>query len=233
MSSPVDECLFSIAVTHAGYRRSRNEDAVLARDHYGLWAVADGMGGHSRGDEASRAVIAGLDDLAAACRGNGLARMLAPTLQQVNARIHARAASLDDDATMGSTAVVLALEEDGFYCCWAGDSRAYLFRDGRLEQLTRDHCQAADGTASSVLTRAVGAREALEVDAVGGELYEDDVFLLCSDGLTAVVGEATIAGVLGHAEPVAVGERLVESALAAGGPDNISCVAVFVRGGSG
>ena len=232
MNTPVDESLFSVAVTHTGYRRSRNEDAVLARDHYGLWAVADGMGGHSRGDEASQAVIAGLDDLAATCRGRGLAALLAPTLKQVNAQLHARATALGDDATMGSTAVVLALEGDGFHCCWAGDSRAYLLRAGRLEPLTRDHRQTADGAASTMLTRAVGAQDTLEVDAVQGELYEDDVFLLCSDGLTAVVDEATIAGVLAHGEPATVGEQLVESALAAGGPDNISCVAVFVRGGS-
>lgn len=233
MTAEVEECLFSVAATHRGYRRDGNEDAVLARDRYGLWAVADGMGGHQRGDEASRAVVDSLDEMIAAQRGVPVETAIVPTLEDVNAQLHGRGAALGQGDVMGSTAVALVLEGADYHCFWVGDSRAYLFRDGCLEQMTSDHSECPDDASSATLTRAIGAEASVVVDRVTGELYEDDVFLLCSDGLTSTVDEVTIATTLAQTDPAEVADALIAEALAAGGPDNISVVAVFVRGGSG
>lgn len=233
MSTTVDESLFSVSAIHTGYRRSRNEDAVLARDRYGLWAVADGMGGHHRGDEASQAVVASLDEAAAAPRVGGPEATIIPALENTNAQLHAWGQALEDGGVIGSTAVALALEGADFHCFWVGDSRAYLLRDRQLEQLSRDHSERPDSASSGRLTRAIGAENSVEVDHVTGELYEDDVFLLCSDGLTGVVDEGRIAAILNETGPADVADSLINEALAAGGPDNISVIAVFVRGGNG
>ncbi len=233
MNATVDSCLFSVSATHSGYSRSRNEDALIANDRYGLWAVADGMGGHERGDDASEAVIKALETVAGTKRPGTPDTVVIPALQQANAEVNALARAQTEGGIIGSTAVALALEGADFHCFWVGDSRAYVMRDGQLQRLTHDHSESPDGVSPGALTRAIGVEPQVDVDWLSGELYEDDVFLLCSDGLTGVVDETTIANTLSQTDPANVGQSLVDEALARGGPDNITVVAVFVRGGNG
>jgi len=224
MSDPSGNCrLVSRGVSDRGYVRRRNEDAVLDMPEAGLWAVADGMGGHADGDLASQAVVRALAGLGASCAGRVLVERIPAALQQVNAELVWHGAG----KVVGSTVAVLVLEGENYHCFWAGDSRVYLWRDGGLRQLTRDHA-VAGGHARGALTRAVGAEQTLELDYLTDYLYEGDLFLLCSDGLTTVVDDETIADALHRCAPEQVSQRLLEAALRAGAPDNVSCVSVFV-----
>jgi serine/threonine-protein phosphatase Stp1 len=146
------------------------------------------------------------------------------------------------EETSGSTLVTLLAHEGHFACLWAGDSRAYLYRSGSLRRLTRDHSVVQElveaGTItdeqmhrharSNIVTRAVGARPTVQLDDAFGSIEYDDRFLLCSDGLCAMVGDAAIAEAMRRA-PLEVGAHsLLNQALAAGGHDNISVVLVAV-----
>lgn len=227
------------SATHVGHVRSENEDSHVSAPEARMWAVADGMGGHENGRMASQALAAHLgwtslpDDMEGACEA------LAGAIHIANRAIyeHAQEAGVQ----MGSTVVALVLRGHEFAVLWAGDSRAYLLRDGNLIRLTRDHTQvedmvergllspeeAADHPMKHVLSRAVGVMDALEVDAIRDVLQSKDRFLLCSDGLTGVVDEARIAAILGDGEGDAA-ERLVAETLAGGAPDNVTITVVEV-----
>src|SRR3954447_7721610 len=183
-------------LTHPGRVRSNNEDSVLARPDKGLWAVADGMGGHEKGEWASAAITAALAEATLSDDFDEAAAAVAQALPTASEQIWAEGQSLG--APMGSTAVALLLRDSRFAAFWAGDSRCYLLRAGVLYQLTTDHSQVQDMVAAGrltpeeaeghpmahVLSRAVGVEPELELDAVSDEAMIDDVFLICSDGLT-------------------------------------------------
>jgi serine/threonine protein phosphatase PrpC len=227
----------SVARTHVGCVRSLNEDACLNRPDIGLWAVADGMGGHQSGEVASAAVIAALDNVAEFSTGAAFRGAAALALQSVNAALVQRSG---DSGTMGSTVVALLAHEGQYACLWAGDSRAYCYRNGALKRLTRDHSvvqEMVDAGALSeerarahpranVITRAVGAREDLDVDGVSGAVHARDRFLLCSDGLTGVVSERELADAMIRAPLEAAAERLLDLALARGAPDNVTLILI-------
>ena len=224
------------AVTHTGLVRTANEDSHLVREGEGVWLVADGMGGHANGQWASSTVARHV--ATARLRGDFDADLssLCDALQAANAEIVAAAAG---GARMGSTAVLLLIENGRFAVVWAGDSRAYLLRDGALHRLSRDHTQvqelldrgilspaeAANHPMSHVLSRAVGVQAELELEAVSDAARPRDVFLLCSDGLSGVVSEAEIAERLGSFGGEAALRRLVELVLSRGAPDNVTVVA--------
>lgn len=214
--------LITRALSHVGYVRLDNEDAVLDMPEAGLWAVADGMGGHRDGAFASASVIEALRALGSMMSGKPLVEGIESALQSVNDELIARGG----DEIIGSTVVVLVLEAEHFHFFWCGDSRLYLLRDGQLHRLTRDHSDHANG--SDALTRAVGADATLELEYSRGILYENDLFLLCSDGLTKVVTDAVIAGHLSEESAERVCELLIKAALDRGGPDNVSCVTVYL-----
>ncbi|HJW24119.1 MAG TPA: protein phosphatase 2C domain-containing protein [Rhodocyclaceae bacterium] len=224
---------------HPGLVREVNEDACLERPEIGLWAVADGMGGHALGALASRTVV---DALGALLPAGSLAELAAAAwerLQAVNRQLRAEAA-LRDVRIIGSTAVVLLAWEGRCVCLWAGDSRIYLYRAGQLTQLTRDHSQveellargalspeeAADHPLRNLITRAVGADDLLEVDEETLEVNDGDIFLLCSDGLSNEVGAEQMAAALAGGDCGQAAEVLMDLALKHGGRDNISVVVV-------
>lgn len=219
--------LVSRALTHVGYVRERNEDATLDMPETGLWAVADGMGGHADGAYASQAVVQALRRLGSKCSGRRLVRGVAAELQHVNDQLLARANQLGPTQVVGSTVIVLILEGEHFHCFWAGDSRLYLWRAGGLQRMTRDHA-LDDGQERRGLTRAVGAAAVLELDYIQGHLYEQDLFLLCSDGLNKKIDDNLLAAMLDEYPPEAAGATLLEAALARGGADNISCITVYL-----
>lgn len=212
--------------------REINEDSVLDRADSGLWAVADGMGGHARGDVASRMVVDALSVLSCT---DDLKRCLADVqdcLQAINQRLRTEAA-LRDVAVIGSTVVVLLAS--GSFCTyvWAGDSRLYLYRDGQLRQLTRDHSHAEElkasgfeGGARNLITRAVGATDTLETEAETLQARDGDMFLLCSDGLSNEVSGQEMQKALVAGNCRQASEVLIEMALHHGGRDNVSAVVV-------
>ncbi|HYD71600.1 MAG TPA: protein phosphatase 2C domain-containing protein [Candidatus Binatia bacterium] len=217
--------------------RSLNEDAVLNRADIGLWAVADGMGGHESGEVASAAVVDALSGVSNFTTAYAFRDAAAQAMIEANAKLVELSAGR---GTMGSTVVALLVHEGHYACLWAGDSRAYLYRGGALKRLTRDHSvvqEMVDAGAitedrarahprANVITRAVGARERLDVDSVFGPLQSGDRFLLCSDGLTGVVSDREIAEQMIRAPLEAAAERLIDQALARGAPDNVSLVLV-------
>jgi protein phosphatase len=227
----------SAAHTDVGLVRSRNEDAYLAEP--GLWAVADGMGGHAFGDVASRMVVAALATVAAP---HSMAQLVAAArgrLAWVNQELRAEAVARGV-SVMGSTVVTMLGCGREVACLWAGDSRIYLYRNARLQQLTRDHSQAEElkslGIVSAdavparaianMITRAVGAADALELEQATLEAADGDMFLLCSDGLSNAVDELAIVAALAPGDCAHAAQALVELALANGGRDNITVVVV-------
>ena len=225
------------ARTHEGHVRSNNEDSFMAADQSGLWAVADGMGGHENGEWASACAVEELErgplpeDFDAACR-------------EIGERIH-RANQLifrggvERGVQMGTTLVALYVQGQRFAVLWVGDSRAYLLRGGTLHQLSRDHTQvqemvergllspeeAEEHPMSHVLNRAVGVAEAVEVDVIQDEVEAGDTFLLCSDGLHGAVDDGRISQILAGADPDEVADKLLEAAFENGAPDNVTVVA--------
>ena len=227
------------ARTDAGRVRKINEDAVLCRPEAGLWAVADGMGGHAFGDWASQQVIQALSAPQAA-DSDGLAGEVRKRMMEANAALVARGQSQTPPRTVGSTVVALLLDGSRFACLWAGDSRGYRLRKGVLKQLTRDHTlvqQLADrGLIAQedvaghpdghVVTRAIGASAGAELDAAHGDLRDGDVFLLCSDGLSRLLSEEELASGLANEDVEEAAGFMMAQALERGAPDNVSLVIV-------
>lgn len=219
--------------------RAINEDAFLDRADLGIWAVADGLGGHSEGEVASRMVVEGLAGIPKALDARSLLAAVEASLAQTHERLLARGGGR---RITGSTVVVLLVAERHWALLWAGDSRGYRLRHGRIELLTHDHSHVQELIDRGLLppeaarlhphanriTRALGVGGTLALDTATGGLEPGDVFLLCSDGLSGVLDEPALAEALGRPPKEAV-SRLVELALAAGGEDNITAVAVAVE----
>jgi len=229
--------------THVGLKRKLNEDSVLGLTEKGLWAVADGMGGHEAGEVASAKVVEALGQLPEGQHPEELAELAVKALQRVNQELMELAFDGLEQKTIGSTVVGLAIGDGQYRCFWAGDSRAYRIRDGGIAQLSRDHSLVQDLIAAkmlepedaeshpnaNVITRAVGASEDLKVDTVGGVAFSGDIFILGSDGLTRVVSQVEILAAL-YSKPIEeAADALLEQVLERGAPDNVSFVIVRVQ----
>jgi PPM family protein phosphatase len=224
----------STGLSHPGRKRRRNEDAWVC--HPPLFAVADGMGGARGGEIASRVAATALGE---SVDGSGEARVVA-LIQEANRQVYDRAREDSDAAGMGTT-ITVALFEDGIVSIGhVGDSRAYLIRDRSVDQLTEDHSLVAElvrtGRLSpeeaeshpqrSVITRALGTDPDVDVDSFSVEAKPGDVFLICSDGLTAMVDDDTILDVVegDRADLDAAAKELIAAANRNGGEDNITVV---------
>lgn len=232
--------LRSAARTHIGHVRTVNEDRILDCPAHQLWAIADGMGGHSQGDRAATVVVRAL-----ACLADDAQPITSGSIGTALSSANKTIWDLGNAQTCGST--IAGLHIAGTLCTifWAGDSRIYRLRGGRLQRLTRDHshvqqltdaglitaAQARNHPQANVITRAVGVSPVLEVDYEFSELIEDDMFLLCSDGLSSLVEdnllEQLIEPDIAHAST-----RLLDQALRAGGTDNISLILVHSARGT-
>jgi serine/threonine protein phosphatase PrpC len=222
--------------THTGRKRRHNEDAYVCAPP--LFAIADGMGGARAGEVASSLAAGAVE--AGEANGNGKERVAA-LIQSANRRVYERSSSDAEVAGMGTTMTVALVEDATVTFGHVGDSRAYVLRDGVLEQLTDDHSLVAElvrgGKLSaeeaehhpqrSVITRALGTDPDVDVDTFAVEARQGDVFILCSDGLTDMVGDEEIGEVLdegrGNLEEAA--KELVRRANKAGGQDNITVIA--------
>ena len=232
----------SAAHTDPGKVRARNEDAFLNCPERGLWAVADGMGGHQAGDLASRLVVDSLLALPAAGDYAERLAQLRQCLHWLNRRLNQELTVTPQrrDTTMGSTVVALLMHDNRLACVWAGDSRCYLWRDNRLYQLSRDHSllehlvaqqhmsleQACQHPSAQALTQAIGAKAQLELDVLELSPRPGDVFLLCSDGLYQELSSEAVGQALSLATPQAAVKQLVESALRGPAHDNLTAVVV-------
>ena len=233
--------LISRAATHPGAVRPRNEDALLDRPEIGLWAVADGAGGHGAGDVASAAIVAGLGTIPAGLSAAELLAQVRLTLMNVHAGLQEEAARRGPGRILASTVVVMLARGDHFAMLWAGDSRGYLLRGGALQRVTRDHSlvqelvdqgalreeEAESHPQANVITRAVGAQGELELDKISGRIMEGDRYLLCTDGLFKTIPEGEIAAMLCNGgDPTSI----VTEAVGRGARDNVSAIAVDCLG---
>ena len=226
----------STGLSHPGRKRRRNEDAWVCAPP--LFAVADGMGGARGGEIASRLAATALGQ---AVDGSGEERVVA-LIQEANRQVYERARDDSDASGMGTT-ITVALVENGVVALGhVGDSRAYLIRDHKVEQLTDDHSLVAELVRSgrlspeeaethpqrSVITRALGTDPDVDVDSFSIEGRPGDVFFICSDGLTSMVVDETILGIVeqGRDDLDGVAKELIGAANRSGGEDNIT-VAFF------
>ena len=223
--------------TDRGCVRATNEDAFLTRDDVGLWVVADGMGGHSNGNLASAAIVEGLKRLELSSDFQTDILRIRSALARVNTLILKLAER--SNTKIGATTAALYTNASRYACLWAGDCRIYRMRDKQLAQLTRDHSpvqdlvdrgvvpasEARNHPMSHIVSRAIGVDSAVDPDLKIGEMSARDVFMLCSDGLTAVCTDDEIAAELCGVEGRAA-RRLVELALSRGAPDNVTVLTV-------
>lgn len=219
--------------SHVGRVRQLNEDAFFNSTDLGLWAVADGMGGHSRGDYASKVVVESLVHFA-------VQQSLPETIVHLEARLreaHGICRSTFRGERVGSTVAALLSYSPYVFCVWAGDSRIYRLRENRLKLMTRDNTvaqekyargeltasQAATHPTANILTRAVGVHQTLHLDLDFDRVAPEDRYLICSDGLYNHLSFADIERYLSGPTAQAL-DTLVDRALQAGGRDNITAI---------
>ncbi|MBT2337558.1 MULTISPECIES: PP2C family protein-serine/threonine phosphatase [Pseudomonas] len=229
------------ARTDKGKVRSRNEDAFLECPRHGLWAVADGMGGHADGDIASQLIVANLAELPPHQNLYERAKAVRRCLRWSNRRLNQELTVTEEHhGIMGSTVVALLLEGNRGICIWAGDSRCYLWRGRRLYQLSKDHSlqqqlidthhisrdEALAHPAGKALTRAVGAAPELTLEVLELGVCPGDTFLLCSDGLYQGLSGEALGHALDLASPRLALERLFADVLRGAARDNLTAVVI-------
>lgn len=229
--------LASSASTHPGAVRKRNEDSLVDRPDLGLWAVADGAGGHGAGDVASAAIAEALSSIPPGLTAAEMLAQVRLRLAGVHADLQARAEARGTGGIIASTIVVLLVRGEHYAALWAGDSRIYRLRGGELHRLTRDHslvqelvdageideAEAESHPRANVITRAVGAGGELVLDKVADRIQPGDRYMLCSDGVFKELPESRIASLLAEG---ATAEELVRLAVEAGARDNVSVVVI-------
>jgi protein phosphatase len=248
--------LEAYATTDAGPVRENNEDNFLVDEDSGFFIVADGMGGHAAGEIASKLAVDAIRELlqggfdpdetqlarAVDNEDDLLRERLRYAMNQASARIRREAALQPAWEGMGTTVAVLLVEGDQAHVAHVGDSRIYLWRDGVLSRLTRDHTVVQDEIDSgrltpemarkvrhrNYLTQSVGYHGPVEPETATRPLLPGDVFLLCSDGVTDPLDDPDLARICAETDYPALAEALVREALAAGGEDNVTAVTVRV-----
>jgi protein phosphatase len=225
------------AATHIGKVRSRNEDSYLTRPEAGIWAVADGMGGHEDGDLASRTVIEALKSIHAPTSADELLSLCEERIFDANS--HLKELGRQRGGIIIGTTVAVLLAIDGYFACvWSGDSRMYIIREGSISQISRDHTEVQDllmtgvitpeqaetWSGSNVITRAIGVIDSPELEVTSGPLYAGDVFVICTDGLTQHVEDDEILRCVGANMSQQACDRLIQLTLERGAVDNVTVI---------
>lgn len=239
--------------TDVGRKRTHNEDNFAILAEYGLYVVADGMGGHASGEVASQLAIDTLEQFFSATgddpdrtwpykmdRSKGYEEnRLVTGIKLSNLRIYETAQHNAKQRGMGTTIAALFAVEGGLYVAHVGDSRVYRIRDGHIEQLTEDHSllndykkmkhlteeEIANFPHKNVIVRALGMKETVKVDTRFEAPRSGDVMLLCSDGLCGPVSDEQILDIVVHSKDLpAATAALIDEANKNGGPDNVTCV---------
>lgn len=227
----------SMAKSHSGYVRAENEDALLNAPNVGLWCVADGMGGHHKGDVASALIVESLASLTTQT-DTVSAETITQAIQSANTKILDLANKFGEK--VGSTVAALFIEDNTANVLWAGDSRVYHFSENTLTRITQDHNQAEElvmlgflapeqaesHPGSRLLTRAVGTRDMLCLDHKSLPCKASDIFIVCTDGLNGAMDDKTIEALLQTAGETDLSNLLINKALANQARDNVTVVAV-------
>ncbi|MGB9699838.1 MAG: Stp1/IreP family PP2C-type Ser/Thr phosphatase [Thermodesulfobacteriota bacterium] len=226
-----------------GLKRSNNEDAFIIKPEFALWALADGMGGAAAGEIASQIFVETALSIFAANRGTSaeeIIKLIQKTFLEANTKILKHVQEQPAHKGMGCTAELLTFCGQNFLLGHVGDSRTYLLRQGKLKQLTKDHSlvqeqidqgllrpeEAKRHNLRHVIIRAVGVEDDLPVDLIKGKVFPDDMFIICSDGLSDLVEDKLIQDTLSNSliDLEQKGEKLISLAKAAGGHDNITVI---------
>jgi serine/threonine protein phosphatase PrpC len=229
------------ALSDPGLVRDENEDNWFVDEAKGVWLVADGMGGHTNGKLASTRIVDCVRTIGAAVSAPDLLARFTDRLMRANGEL--LQVSTASNAVLGSTVVAILVFGNQFACTWAGDSRAYLARNGKLHQISRDHTevqelldkgiineeQALAWPRRNIITKAVGVFDDLELDTVHGQVSEGDRFLLCSDGLTGHVGDDEIYDAVSRYSPAEACRKLIDLTLERGAKDNVTVVIAHCR----
>jgi protein phosphatase len=233
----------SRSISHEGRVRKINEDSHLDRSDANLWVVADGMGGHDAGDVASQMIVEYMRKV----RFDPVLSTFVNSIEDSLLAVHEKLQNMGAkrDIVAGSTVVVLIAHKRHCLIMWAGDSRIYLFRQGQLTQLTEDHSyvdemvkrgkiraeDAETHAQANVITRAVGAGDALYLDVDIIDVRDGDTFLLCSDGLNKEVTDGEISRIMGKNKSVrSAAQELIDSTLSRGARDNVTAAVVRAQG---
>lgn len=245
--------------TDVGRRREANEDSYLVHAHNDLYIVADGMGGHAGGQVASKLTVQGIAEAIlrhlpeaerAAAHGPeplNIPRLMRQSVREACALVYDTAHRIPALLNMGSTAIAVLIYDRHAYIGHVGDSRTYLVRDGRIHQITEDHSlvqeqvsrglmtpeQAKVSMVRNIITRSIGYEREVEVDVGAIPLRKDDLFILCSDGLTGHVEDDEILELASQYPVGKLPGQLIALANQRGGDDNTTVVAIRVRGGRG
>ena len=233
------------ASTHPGMVRQENEDAYLVDAVSGVWAVADGMGGHHAGQFASRTVIEALRRIGPQTSAAWLLERCGACVVEANAELLRSAA--DRKTTIGTTLAALLVHDVHYACVWAGDSRIYLVRGGAITLVSHDHTEVQDlvdqgiiteeerrvSPRRNVITRAIGVTDEPELEIKHGVLAPGHTFLICSDGLTNHVADEEILGMLLARSVEDACHAMIGLAIERGGTDNVTAVVVRFRGMAG
>ncbi len=239
--------------TDTGMRRQLNEDHIGFDQELGIAVLADGMGGHQSGEIASHmAVKSVLDtlrklvnpDSSGAITGSQLLEQVSNTISYSNTEIYETAETQDEHKGMGTTVVAALIQNEQIYAGHVGDSRLYLYREKALKRITKDHSlvqdlidrgfyteeEARKANVGHIVTRALGTKEEVEVDTVQHDLQAEDVFLLCSDGLSDMVDDWRIEEILNERgdDLESTAQVLIDTANRNGGKDNVSVILMHV-----
>jgi serine/threonine protein phosphatase PrpC len=226
-------CFESAAGSETGLVRAENQDAFLERRELGLWVVADGMGGHSDGQLASRMACDALADLLPPASIDQGVEAVSARLSSVNDYLFRMASRQIDPRQSGTTVIALLVRDGQCAVLWAGDSRLYRLRGGELRQLSEDHSwaggpdtAAGEGTA---ITRAVGGAAELELEMLHQEALPGDRYLLCSDGVTRELDDMRLATLLANGDAASCCSGLLRAVLATPARDNATAIVVDVN----
>ncbi|MED5370892.1 MAG: Stp1/IreP family PP2C-type Ser/Thr phosphatase [Myxococcota bacterium] len=247
--------LTSCGVTDVGMKRTNNEDNYLINDELNLFVCCDGMGGHVGGEYASAIAVNTVEEVLSSIETNPDLELpdlsepvdrarekLRYAIRLAGKRIFEKATAEPEYKGMGTTALALLVEGGNFLIAHVGDSRGYLLRDGRIEQLTEDHSlvnekvkagvltpeEAKTHKLRNIITRSLGYMEEVEVDIQVRAVRRGDKFMLCSDGLSNLVSTAEIGEVLQRNAPQQASRKLIQMACDRGGDDNVTVVTVRV-----
>jgi len=245
--------LIAAGTTNIGMKRKTNQDAIYLNSEKHLFVVADGMGGHNGGDIASQMAVSLVPEYILSHAGDEPTKLQKQAVLAANKAIKKHGEENEDLVGMGTTLVSQLFKGPYLYTANVGDSRAYLFNNKQIYQLTSDHSlvqeklnlgfytreQASDDPQKNVLVRTVGFEEEVEVDVFTYKVHRNDIFLSCSDGLHGKVSDADIAHIINHfiPEPAKANQEtlvkccdfLVELANKNGGQDNISVILVVAQ----
>jgi serine/threonine protein phosphatase PrpC len=243
--SPISFQISSDGVTDTGHVRTKNEDSILVHADENVWIVADGMGGHHAGDFASQTITNNLSLFKQHTSLDDSILLLEENILNSNSVIRKKSDKLGRNATIGSTVVCAYIWYNLLFTFWAGDSRLYRFRDAKLERLTEDHSyveelvrmgkiearDAEEHPAANVVLKAVGIDDKLCLDFDYFEVQDEDIYIICSDGLYKDLEETKITTIIeSNPEDMAeLSQALLAASLDAGGTDNTSIITLKMR----